>query len=428
MAPNTTSANLHAYDHDASDNNSRRGPEAVEVKEILFDGYYYDVTSFVKRHPGGSIIEYYVAKGEDATHAMQQFHQRSFPKIKVMLQSFKRRPAVDRKAILGEARLKRHQALTEDFNHLYLELEKEGLFEPSYIHNAYRLVEIVAIGVIGYLLLFSQSYVIKLLGALLLGLAQGRSGWMQHELGHHSLTGRPKWDRFLHSIVFGVGLGLSSTWWARGHNRHHAMPQRIKHDVDLDTMPLIAYNAKVVNKKERGKTWLIQNQIYLFLSIDTLLGTLIWQLFYHPRYIVKHRYYLQGLSVLGHYFLAYHCGFFPWLISTWALSAYLFGNFALSHTFLPITEEVTHWVEYSLIHTADVDPRPWCNWWMGYLNYQIEHHLFPTMPQFRHPRIKDRVRALAERHNIAYHVFSYPEAVYRTFKNLADVSKELKDA
>jgi hypothetical protein len=39
------------------------------------------------------------------------------------------------------------------------------------------------------------------------------------------------------------------------------MPQRLKHDVDLDTMPLIAYNARVVGKKENGKSFFIQNQV-----------------------------------------------------------------------------------------------------------------------------------------------------------------------
>jgi fatty acid desaturase 2 (delta-6 desaturase) len=142
--------------------------------------------------------------------------------------------------------------------------------------------------------------------------------------------------------------------------------------------------------------------------------------------VIKHKLYLEAISMIGHYAIAYQCGFFPWLISTWAMSAYLFGNFALSHTYLPVTDTVTHWVEYSLTHTADVDPRPWCDWWMGYLNYQIEHHLFPTMPQFRHPLIRDRVKALADKHNIPYHCYTYPEAVHKTFKNLYDVSKELK--
>jgi fatty acid desaturase len=98
------------------------------------------------------------------------------------------------------------------------------LFKVSYLHNIYRVFEVIAIGYIGYLLLFSQNYLIKFLGCMLLALAQGRSGWIQHESGHHSFTGIPKIDRLFHAVIFGVGLGLSSTWWTRGHSRHHAMP------------------------------------------------------------------------------------------------------------------------------------------------------------------------------------------------------------
>jgi len=105
--------------------------------------------------------------------------------------------------ILEPEKLKRHQALTEDFTKLYLELEKEGMFKPSYLHNIYRIFEIIAIGYVGYLLLFSQSYLVKFLGCLLLGLAQGRSGWIQHESGHHSLTGNPRADRLIHAITLG---------------------------------------------------------------------------------------------------------------------------------------------------------------------------------------------------------------------------------
>lgn len=83
-------------------------------------------------------------------------------------------------------------------------------------------------------------------------------------------------------------------------------------------------------------------------------------------------------------------------------------------------------VEYSLLHTMDVQPSWLCDWWMAYLNYQIEHHLFPTMPQFRHPLIRDRVAALAKKHGIPYECTGYGDALVRTFQNLADVSKDLR--
>jgi len=282
-------------------------------------------------------------------------------------------------------------------------------------------------GYFSYWLISSPSYFVKFLGIVLLGIVQGRTGWIQHESGHLSFTGNPKFDRFFHAIIFGLGLGLSSTWWARGHNRHHAMPQRLKHDVDLDTLPLIAYNAKVVRNSKQGKSFLIQNQVYFFLLFDTLIGTLMWQLYIHPKYVLKHGYYFQLVWMLGHYALAYPIGFWPWLLSTWFMSMYLFGNFALSHTHLDVTSEPTHWVEYSLVHTADVQQTFLVNWWMGYLNYQIEHHLFPTMPQFRHPRVHGRVRELANKHGIPYIVYSYKEAMSKTFQNLKHVSEQLKE-
>lgn len=38
----------------------------------------------------------------------------------------------------------------------------------------------------------------------------------------------------------------------------------------------------------------------------------------------------------------------------------------------------------------------------GYLNYQIEHHLFPDLPPRQYARIQPRVKALCERHGVPY--------------------------
>lgn len=98
---------------------------------------------------------------------------------------------------------KKNQALTEDFTKLYLELEREGLFRPSYVHNILRMAELFVIAALGYTLLQWQNNGAKLMGIVLLGLVQGRSGWLQHESGHHSVSGNPKFDRFFHAVIFG---------------------------------------------------------------------------------------------------------------------------------------------------------------------------------------------------------------------------------
>ena len=100
-------------------------------------------------------------------------------------------------------------------------------------------------------------------------------------------------------------------------------------------------------------------------------------------------------------------------------------NFALNHSHLEVTDKPTHWIEYSLTHTANITSSSFVDWWMGYLNYQIEHHLFPNMPQFRNKEVSQRVKALAEKYDLLYRVYSYPEACFLAFKNLDVVGKSL---
>ncbi|XP_037039828.1 acyl-lipid (8-3)-desaturase-like [Bradysia coprophila] len=397
-------------------------------KEILFDGYFYDVTEFVQKHPGGSVIEYYTEKGEDATHAIQQFHKRSKEKVRLMMNSLKRRQPAPNEIALDAETVKKNRGLTEDFTKLYIELESKGYFEPSYLQAFIRLAEVfVWFGIGFYLVCVSQTTAFKLIGVALITLSRARASFFVHELGHYSYSGSPKIDRIVDVTVHGLIIGLSAARWRRQHNRHHAMPQRLHHDVDLDTMPLLAYNAKVAKNSKQGKGFLIKHQASLFV-FDTLLVILVWTLYQDPKFIFRRKIYLEMAALAGHCAIFYQIGFWPWLFSTWGAALILFTTFAMNHTFLPVTTEPTHWVEYSLLHTADVVHTPWADWTTGYLNYQIEHHLFPTMPNFRLPFIQDRVKALAEKHNLPYIIHSYPGALSKVFENMSSVSKELSNS
>lgn len=102
---------------------------------------------------------------------------------------------------------------------------------------------------------------------------------------------------------------------------------------------------------------------------------------------------------------------------------YIFVNFSVSHTHKPAVAQDEHisWVHYAANHTTNVTPSWWCNWWMGYLNFQIEHHLFPCMPQFRHVLIAPRVKELLKKHGLPYDVRSYGECLSVTLANLHEV-------
>ena len=55
---------------------------------------------------------------------------------------------------------------------------------------------------------------------------------------------------------------------------------------------------------------------------------------------------------------------------------------------------------------------------MANLNFQIEHHLFPAMPQFQHKTISPRVKQLFEKHGLVYDVRPYFTCLKQTLENL----------
>lgn len=172
-------------------------PPQDDKKELVINDRAYDVTAFIKRHPGGKVIAYQV--GTDATDAYRQFHVRSKKADKV-LKSLPSRP-------LHKGYEPRRAALLADFADFTAQLQAEGKFEPSPRHVVYRLVEVVAMHLAGAALIW-HGY--TLAGIAMLGVVQGRCGWLMHEGGHYSLTGNIGIDRAIQ--VGSRPTPLPSSW------------------------------------------------------------------------------------------------------------------------------------------------------------------------------------------------------------------------
>jgi hypothetical protein len=112
---------------------------------VLIKGRWYAVNDFVKRHPGGRILNFY--RGKDASEAYTEFHVRSV-KADKMLKSLKSRPDDGRNKVASEV-----DPLTTDFNELREQLKAEGFFDTSMTHVAYRLAEVVAMHAAGFWLI-----------------------------------------------------------------------------------------------------------------------------------------------------------------------------------------------------------------------------------------------------------------------------------
>ena len=65
--------------------------------ELNYNGYAYDVTSFVDKHPGGKILAMYLKTKEDSFNAIQQFHFRALDRVNKIMKTLPRRPIDDNK-------------------------------------------------------------------------------------------------------------------------------------------------------------------------------------------------------------------------------------------------------------------------------------------------------------------------------------------
>lgn len=402
--------------------------KTFERRYVTIEGVEYDVTDF--KHPGGSVIFYVLSNtGADATEAFREFHARS-RKARKALAALPSRPAKSNAPVEDAEML-------ADFARWRKELEREGFFKPSPAHVAYRFAELAVMFALGTYLM-SQRWIVSsiVVYAFFFG---ARCGWVQHEGGHSSLTGNIWWDKRIQAFTAGFGLAGSGDMWNSMHNKHHATPQKVRHDMDLDTTPAVAFfNSAVEDNRPRGfsKTWL-RLQAYTFVPVTSGAVLLFWMFFLHPSKALKSSKYEElawmiAAHVVRTWVIKAVTGFslkasYGLFLSTmWLSGCYLFAHFSTSHTHLDVVPADKHisWVRYAVDHTIDIDPsQGYVNWLMGYLNCQVIHHLFPSMPQFRQPEVSRRFVAFAKKWNLNYKVLTYYGAWKATLGNLNDVGK-----
>jgi linoleoyl-CoA desaturase len=66
----------------------------------------------------------------------------------------------------------------------------------------------------------------------------------------------------------------------------------------------------------------------------------------------------------------------------------------------------SEWAVHQLETTADFAPNnKFISWFVGGLNYQVEHHLFPKISHIHYPQIRQFVKETCAEFNVSYHEF-----------------------
>ena len=273
---------------------------------------------------------------------------------------------------------------------------------------------LIALGgaIAGFILLGDSWFQLLIAGAL--GLIFTQFAFLAHEASHRQvLESGPANDRMGRAIAAGV-VGISYAWWMTKHTRHHANPNKIGKDpdIDFDTISFVEEDAA----KQRGIMALItRKQGYLFFPLLTLEGL---NLHYRSMGTLFARGPVKGrwieLSLIAVRFAVYLGAIFWMLplgmafafigVQLAVFGVYMGASFAPNHKGMPIipADAKLDFFSKQVLTSRNVSGGLWASALFGGLNYQVEHHLFPNMPRPHLAKAREIVREYARTLDVPY--------------------------
>lgn len=327
----------------------------------------------------------------------------------------------------------------ENSNHLFFTLDAriraEGLLDTSAYFYMFSIMAIGAlIGISIVLLVYVHNFWIQMANALLLAFSFGQLYFFSHDVGHGQVIGA-RWYKLI-NLCLSLTLGTSLSWWIQKHNRHHAFPNQIDKDPDID-FGLLAFSENQARKKTGIMRIMVRHQAKFFVP---MLAFEAWSLRMASIDYLMHGQAQEKYLLLS--FIALHVVLYAWLLVAflpiwwaiafaavhWAtLGIYLGLTFAPNHKGMPIIHpgSIKGFLNQQLHTTRNVRGGWITDTLTGGLNYQIEHHLWPSMPRKRLKYAAIIVEEFCRIHGLRYHAVGARESYREIFENFSRVGKTL---
>jgi fatty acid desaturase len=307
-------------------------------------------------------------------------------------------------------------ATTSSYSALARAVRESGLLRRRYAYYWSRitLAVLAFAGVIAGVVWLGNSWW-QLVLAALLGLVVTQFGFLGHDAAHRQIFLKASWNDWTSRILSGVFAGLSYGWWRGKHARHHATPNQEGRDPDV-APGTFAFTGGIAAERTEGlPAWFVQRQGWLFFPLLMFEGlNLHWSgiRFLSGRGPVPHRAteavmvtvrlttYVGGLLVLLPAGKA--AAFFAVQMAVFGVC--LGGSFAPNHKGMPIVPRTMKidFLRRQVLMSRNVRGGFVVDAAMGGLNYQIEHHLFPSMPRPNLKLAQPLVRAYCADHDVLY--------------------------
>ncbi|MEU5978296.1 acyl-CoA desaturase [Streptomyces sp. NPDC047315] len=298
-------------------------------------------------------------------------------------------------------------------------------------------------GVVAGMFAVGGSWWVLLL-APVLAVFSARTAFIGHDAGHAQITGDRRISRIIQLVHGNVLLGMSQEWWNDKHNRHHANPNHIDKDPDVVADVLVFTQHQAVGRTGfRG--WLTRHQALLFFPLTTLEGIALkvygFQSVFDPNGPGR----TARARVVEGLLLAVHVvGYVALLLASMPVGqALVFGlvhqmlfglhlgmAFAPNHKGMEMVDAETGkgWghLRRQVLTSRNIRGGRVTDWLLGGLNYQVEHHLFPSMPRPHLRLVQPLVRAHCRRLALPYVETGLVESYRQALAHMREVGEPLR--
>ena len=312
------------------------------------------------------------------------------------------------------------KSAAERYTSLYSELleavRERGLLERRYGYYWTRIgLALAAVGAIwaGVVLLGDSWFQLILAGAL--GVVLTQFGFLGHDGAHRQIFRSPRWNEWMSRVFAGVFAGMSYGWWRAKHNPHHAAPNQEGRDPDI-APGIVAFTPDALTRRRsRITSWLGHRQGWFFFPLLTLEGLNLQvssvQLLLrrgsmpHQRVeaaLVLSRLLVYVVALLVLLPVGKAGAFFGVQMALFGLC--LGSAFAPNHIGMPVVPKTMKldFLRRQVLMSRNVRGGVFVDFALGGLNYQVEHHLFPSMPRPNLKHAQPLVRDYCARNGVPY--------------------------
>lgn len=319
-----------------------------------------------------------------------------------------------------------HQELKKRVGEYFTNSNKQSTGNFSLYTKAVMLWALY-VGLYVHIVFFTPNIWLGVLECVIMGILTAAIGFnVMHDGGHGSFSNSKFWNKI---AAFSVNaLGASGIMWNNKHNIiHHTYTNIDGVDDDIEIKPMLRMCATQkkykIHKYQHIYVWLLYTQLLIIWVFATdykkyfskKVGSIpikklsTWDHF--AFWIAKIGYY-TGMIILPILLL----GFIKWMVG-FLIIAMVAGFilsvvFQLAHTVeetaFPIPALGTNrieneWAIHQIETTANfATSNKLISWFVGGLNFQIEHHLFPKISHIHYPAISKIIKQTCNEFGVKY--------------------------